>query len=217
MLDTRFPRPPGDLGRVDAWPWPVRQRVVRGAWPAEVVASAQTLRGSSLLPAFVQAVQELQQEGARAITTSCGFLVLLQRELQAAVGVPVISSSLLQLPGLLAREPQVGVLTISAERLGAEHLLAAGVPRERLQDVLVQGVDPSGEFAGAVLHNREQMDVVRARQDVAAAALQLKSRAPHLRTAVLECTNMPPHAQAAGDAAGLRLLSLLDHPLLQRG
>jgi hypothetical protein len=66
------------------------------------------------------------------ITTSCGFLVLLQRELQAAVNVPVVTSSLLQLPALLGREPCVGVRAISAEHLGHEHLLSAGVPKARL-------------------------------------------------------------------------------------
>jgi hypothetical protein len=210
MLDTRFPRPPGDLGRADAWPWPVRCRVVQGAWPAEVVVSAQTLRASSLVPAFVQAMRELQGAGARAIVTSCGFLVLLQRELQQAVQVPVVSSSLLELPRLLAREKQVGVLTISVERLGQEHLLAAGVARERWDDVLVQGVDPQGEFASAILGNREQMDRPRAGADVVSAARALKARAPRLRTVVLECTNMPPYADAIREATGLEIVSLRD-------
>lgn len=216
MLDTRFPRPLGDIGHPDTFPWPVRHRIVARAWPDAVVTSAQALRGSALLPAFTEALRELEAEGARAVTTSCGFLVLLQAQLQAAVRVPVVSSSLLQLPQVLAREPQVGVLTISAARLGPEHLLASGVPRERLQDVLVQGVDPCGEFAGAILGNREQMDFSRARQDVVAAALQMKSRAPHLRTVVLECTNMPPHAQAVREATGFEPRSLLDDPGLQQ-
>ena len=216
MLDTRFPRPLGDVGHPHTFPWPVRHRIVARAWPDTVVTSAEALRGSALLPAFTEAVRELQSQGARAITTSCGFLVLLQGELQAAVHVPVVSSSLLELPRLLAREPQVGVLTISAGRLDPEHLLASGVPRGRLHDVLVQGVDPSGEFAGAILGNREAMDLARARDDVLSAALQLKSRAPHLRTVVLECTNMPPYAQAVHDASGMEPVSLLNaHRLIQ--
>lgn len=217
MLDTRFPRLPGDIGHAGAFGGQVRHRVVPGAVPRRVVADAQALRESDLVASFIEAARALAQEGARAITTSCGFLVLLQDELQAAVPVPVVTSSLLRLPGLLANEPQVGVLTISAERLGKDHLLAAGVPRERLADVVVQGVAPEGPFARAILGNEPAMDVEGAARDVVQAALSLRARAPRLRTAVLECTNMPPHAQAAGDAAGLRLLSLLDHPLLQRG
>jgi len=127
----------------------------------------------------------------------------------------VVTSSLLQLPGLLARRRRAGVLTISAERLGQEHLLAAGVARDRLGDVVVEGVDPQGEFCRAILGDDCSMDADAARADVVRAAVRLKQRAPDLREAVLECTNMPPHAAAAAQASGLRLLSLLDDPLLR--
>ena len=215
MLDTRFPRPLGDIGHPRSFPFPVRQRVVANAWPHLVVTSAQALRGSGLAAAFADTLRELEREGALAITTSCGFLVLLQRELQAAVSVPVFSSSLLQLPRLLGEHAQVGVLTMSEQHLGAEHLLAAGVPQGRLGDVIVQGVRPDGEFAGAILGNRATMDLARAEADVVAAALALKARAPSLRTVVLECTNMPPYAQAVTRATGFELRSLLDEPGLR--
>jgi len=215
MLDTRFPRPLGDIGHPDTFGFPTRRGVVSGAWPDKVVASAAGLRAARLLPAFAAITRQLERDGALAITTSCGFLVLLQRELQAAVKVPVVTSSLLQLPALLDQQSHVGVLTISARKLGAEHLRAAGVRRDRLADVLVEGVDPAGEFASAILGNRAEMDLERAGRDVVDAALALKARAPALRTVVLECTNMPPYAQAIRDATGLEVRSLLDSARLQ--
>ena len=210
MLDTRFPRWPGDIGHPDSLGVPVRHAVVAGAWPSTVVASAAALRASGLSQVFLARSRELEQQGARAITTSCGFLVLLQRELQDAVTVPVVTSSLLELPRLLEQEARVGVLTISASHLGREHLLAAGVPAARLGDVVVQGVDPHGEFAGAILGNRASMDFDKAQADVVAAALALKARAPGLRSVVLECTNMPPHAPAVRAACGWQLHSLVE-------
>lgn len=210
MLDTRFPRPPGDVGHPDAFGVPVRQSVVRGAWPGTIVQTAEGLRAAGMAPAFVQAVQALEAEGARAITTSCGFLVLLQAELQAAARVPVRTSSLLQLPGLLADQPQVGVLTISAAALGPDHLLAAGVPADRLGDVVVQGVDPAGEFATAILGNRDTLDMEKAGRDVVEAALALRQREPSLRAVVLECTNLPPYRQAIEAATGLKTWALMD-------
>jgi hypothetical protein len=214
MLDTRFPRPPGDIGHPLAFGVPVRQRVVPGAFPREVVRSAAGLRASGMAAAFVEAARALEAEGARAITTSCGFLVLLQRELQASVKVPVVSSALLQLPALLGEEPQVGVLTISAEHLTAEYLLAAGVPAGRLGDVPVQGVDPDGTFARAILGNLPAMDLAAAGADVLHAAEALQRRAPALRSVVLECTNMPPYAEALSDATGWRVRSLRDERVL---
>lgn len=212
MLDTRFPRPAGDLGNPASWPVPVRPARVQGAWPEKVVATAAGLRGARLLPAFTAVVRQLERAGARAITTSCGFLVLLQRELQAAARVPVVTSSLLQLPALLAREPQVGVLTASARHLGKEHLRAAGVPAARLADVVVQGMPPGGEFARAVLGNQPELDLEAVRAEAVAAALALQARAPAVRTLVLECTNLPPYAQAIAAATGLALRDLRDAP-----
>ncbi len=215
MLQTRFPRLPGDIGHPQAFGRPVRHRVVPGAAPRRVVATAAALRASELPALFAAAARELEGEGVAAITTSCGFLVLLQAQLQAAVRVPVVTSSLLQLPALLQRHARAGVLTISAERLGREHLLAAGVPPARLDDVVVEGVEPASAFCRAILGDEETMDAGAARADVVRAAVRLKARAPDLECAVLECTNMPPHAQAAAQASGLRLASLLDDPLLR--
>ena len=211
MLDTRFPRPPGDIGHPGSLGVPVRHGVVPGAWPSSVVTSAASLRASSLPQAFIAMARALEHQGAWAITTSCGFLVLLQRDVQDAVAVPVVTSSLLELPRLLEAQARVGVLTISAAHLGEEHLLAAGVPAARLADVIVQGVDPAGEFARAILGNRDTMDLPRARADVVDAAWRLQARASGLSTVVLECTNMPPYAAAIAAATGWRVRSLLDH------
>ncbi|MDO9403909.1 MAG: aspartate/glutamate racemase family protein [Polaromonas sp.] len=210
MLDTRFPRLPGDIGHAGAFQVPTNRRVIRGVWPDKVVQSAAGLRAGRVVPSFIQLVQSLQREGALAITTSCGFLVLLQKELQAAVKVPVITSSLMLLPGLLKTHGRVGVLTISATKLGSDYLRAAGVPCERLKDVVVQGVDPGGEFASAILGNRETMDVHKAAADVVAAAVALKQREPALTDVVLECTNMPPYRAAIEAATGLKTWSLID-------
>ena len=74
MLETRFPRIPGDIGHAATWPFPVLYKVVRGA-TAERVTTARANDGSTgLLDAFLAAGAELVQDGADGITTSCGFL-----------------------------------------------------------------------------------------------------------------------------------------------
>jgi hypothetical protein len=208
MLDTQFPGPLGDVGHPETFKLPTHYELVRGVWPDKVVLSAASLRQARIVPAFQGIVRNLTQRGAKAITTSCGFLVLLQKELQAVTRVPVVTSSLLQLPGLLAAEQRVGVLTISSAYLGKEHLRCAGVPRERLQDVVVQGVAPGTEFATRILGNHAQMDLAQAELDVVAAAVALKQRAPDLLTVVLECTNMPPYLAAIEAQTGLQVRCL---------
>ena len=209
MLATRFPRPPGDIGHPDSFPVPTRQRVVHAATPGKVVQHAAGLRASGLLAEFVDAARALEREGAAAITTSCGFLVLFQRELQAAVRAPLVTSSLTMLPALLETHSQVGVLTASALHLGAQYLAAAGVPTGRLDDVLVEGMPADGEFGRAILGDAPEMDMTRVAGEAVAAARKLQDRAPALRMLVLECTNLPPYAAQITQATGLQVVSLL--------
>ena len=71
MLDTRFPRPIGDIGHPDTFPRAgiaVRYRRVANASPTRVVIEAD----SALNTPFVQAMQGLADEGASLISTSCG-------------------------------------------------------------------------------------------------------------------------------------------------
>jgi hypothetical protein len=216
MLDTRFPRPLGDIGNPKSFAVPVRQCVVAQAVPAAVVRSASALAASPLVANFSESARNLARTGVWAITSSCGFLVLMQEALQAAVPeVPVRTSSLLQLPLLLAQHRQVGVLTIDAVAMGAEHLMAAGVPRSRLADVMVQGVDPRSEFVQKILGNQSNLDSSEAQLNVVAAAMALMRKAPHLTHLVLECTNMPPYQLAIERATGLRCTSLRDDPVLR--
>ncbi len=191
-------------------------RAVEGVGPADAVRTASGLRNGPVLPAFVAAARQLELEGVDAITTSCGFLALLQAELQTSVSVPVVTSSLLQLPALLAKDAQVGVLTISSDALGPDYLVCAGVDASRLDDVVVQGVEPQSEFVQSILGNRAEMDIEQAGRDVVAAARALKARAPHLCSVVLECTNMPPYANAILAATGLQVHWLGDSPVLRR-
>ena len=208
-LDTRFPRLPGDIGNPGSFGVPALTRVVRGASPRHAVQPAFAQRETDLLPLFGRALRELEALGAAAITTSCGFLVLLQKNLEALATVPVVTSSLLLLPQLLEKHGRVGVLTISAADLGDEYLEAAGVAPSRMCDVVVEGVDPAGDFSQAIMGNQRTMDFAAARRSVVSAAMRLHHRDPTLTDVVLECTNMPPYARDIEGATGLRCWSLL--------
>jgi hypothetical protein len=62
MLETRFPRPPGDIGNAETWRRagiPVRFAVVRGATPRRVVQDAD----AALLQPFLDAAVDLFRDG----------------------------------------------------------------------------------------------------------------------------------------------------------
>ena len=196
MLETRFPRILGDIGNPSSFDFPVRYRVVRGASPQRVVRE----RDPALLQPFIDAGRALVDEGATALTTSCGFLVLFQRELQAALPVPVWSSSLLALDGLA----DAGVVTVDAASLGPAHLRAAGAAA----DTPIEGLAPGCAFQRCLLGDEAAFDVDAARAETVAAALRLTARHPGLSTIVLECTNMPPYADAVRSASGRAVVDI---------
>jgi Asp/Glu/hydantoin racemase len=194
MLEARFPRIPGDMGNAETWPFPVLYKVVPGASPEHVVRR----RAEGLLDRFCAAAAELVRLGADGITTNCGFLSLFQRELAACAGVPVAASSLMQIPfveRLLPPGRRVGVLTVSAESLAAEHLVAAGA------DPLtpVAGTEGGGEFTRVLLGNEERLDAAAAERDIIEAGEALVRRHPDVGAVVLECTNMAPYARALAE------------------
>ncbi len=203
MLETRFPRIPGDMGNAGTWPFPVLYKVVKGATPNNVVRGGAV----GLAESFIAAARELVTDGADGITTTCGFLALFQDQLAAAVGVPVATSSLMQVPmvqGLLPQGRRVGVLTISKASLTSEHLKASGIPL----DTPIVGTDEGREFSRAILDDEPTLDVDLARGDLIDAGNQLVRDHRDIGAIVLECTNMTPYAADLRQTLGLPIYSI---------
>jgi Asp/Glu/hydantoin racemase len=191
MLETQFPRVPGDVGNAHTWPFPVLYKVVPGASSERVVRQ----KASGLLDAFKDAAGELVALGADGITTTCGFLSLFQEELAAHAGVPVATSSLMQAPfvqRLLPPGKQVGIITISAETLTQEHLEKAGVD----PSTPVVGTESGREFTRVVVGDEMELDVLAAENDILKASDTLLAQHDNIGAIVLECTNMGPFSNA---------------------
>jgi len=205
MLDTRFPRIPGDMGNAATFPFPVRYQRVDGADPDLVVR-----RGAAgLLPAFVEGARRLEHEGVGAITTNCGFLVKFQRELAGAVAVPVFTSSLLLVPLVHRLVPpgrRVGIMTVNAAGLTAEHFAAAGIGDI---PIAVAGMENEKEFTRVLLGNEMVLDVDVAREEHVRVARRLVEEHPDVGAIVLECTNMPPYAADIQRATGLAVFDIV--------
>lgn len=203
MLETQFPRIPGDIGNALTWPFPVHYKVVEGATPDNIVRGDPRER----LQDFIKAGRELVAMGCDGIATNCGFLALLQDEMKAALGVPVATSSLIQAPMIAATLPpgkHMTVLTISAQTLTPAHLTAAGVP----SDTPVMGTEGGQEFTRAVLGDEIEIDFTAARADMLDAAGALVKAHPNTGAILLECTNMVPYAADIRRKTGLPVYSV---------
>jgi len=203
-LDTHFPRIPGDVGNATSYPFPVTFKKVTGATVTRVVTQGDP----TLLPLFIDAAKELEHEGVRAITTSCGFLILFQDELANAVTVPVFTSSLLMVPlvyRLLGSQQQVGLLTADASALTPRHLQAAGIDSIPLA---IAGLQDQPEFAHAILDNNTTIDPTKVTQEMIQVAQELITTHSKIGALVLECANMPPYTHALHSATGLPVFDL---------
>lgn len=205
MLQSRFPRVPGDAGNASTWPFPVAYRVVPDAHPDTIV---RRLPDVDFLGAFTAGALELEAEGVGLVTTNCGFLVLYQQQIQAQLRVPFLSSSLLQaryLQSLIPPGRRVGIITLESTSLTDQHLAAAGLDRE----MPIVGMEEVGDhFRATIIGDHEDLDVRRARNEHIAAGRLMLERHPDVGAIVLECTNMPPYAAAIQDVTGIAVHDL---------
>ncbi|WP_170763322.1 aspartate/glutamate racemase family protein [Ruegeria lacuscaerulensis] len=188
-LESYFPKPPGHIKNPSSLPFPVLYEMIDGVTVPKLLNNPTP----ELLEPFIKGAQRLEAEGVRAITGSCGFLALFQKELAAAVSVPVFASSLIQVPlAFNMTGAPVGILTADASALTQRHFEgvgAAGIP------VAVKGLEETSEFAEVILRNtRTRMDTDLIESEVLNAVRNLKREAPEIRSLVLECTDLPPYA-----------------------
>ncbi|WP_299673842.1 aspartate/glutamate racemase family protein [uncultured Roseobacter sp.] len=203
MLETRFPRIPGDIGNATTWPFPVQYRVVEGATPDQIVLQdARAMRD-----AFLTEGRALVRMGCDGIVTNCGFLSVLQDDLAMGLGVPVASSALMQIPMIQRSLPfgqQVGVLTVSKTSLTPDHLAAAGVHAE----VPIVGTEGGRCFSQAFLTDQPRIDFGACQRDMLDSATELVGTYPDVGAILLECTNMVPYAPDIRRATGRPVFSI---------
>lgn len=212
MLETRFPRPVGDIGNPASFPFDVIYDVVPGAAVGKVI----TGRGLApeLVDMFAERARGLEREGAKLVTTGCGFLIPHQDALRRAVTVPVVASSLCLLPYLRTVLPpggQIGILTFDGPKL------AETLSDEDKADLVIEGLENGSELHPVISQDRETLDIEAARADVAAAARRLADRAPDLAAVVLECTNLPPYRDVIDRAFSCRIYDIRDMILWHAG
>jgi Asp/Glu/Hydantoin racemase len=206
MLDTVFPRIPGDVGNALTWPFPVRFKVLDGALSSRIMSKEPD---ETLLEQFVVGAQELEAEGVSAITTSCGFLAVFQRELAAAVRVPVLTSALLQVPmaaRMVGPDRVVGILT-ERPNLTERHFTAVGwSPHET--PVVVSALPDDAVFPTVFIDGAVEADVDVLERELVEAAVSLTQTHPEVGAIVLECTNFVPFSQAMRRATGVPVFDL---------
>lgn len=189
-LDSQFPKPCGHLRNPLTYPFPTVQYLIRGVDVPRMLFNPTP----ELIEPFLEGARELERQGVLAIAGSCGFMARFQQRIAAEVRVPVLLSSLVQLPLLRllhGERARIGVLTASAASLTQDHF---GNCMTDMQSVCIQGMEHNPEFAETILQSkRTSLDLDRLQKEVVDTAADFAA-AQKLDALLLECTDLSAFA-----------------------
>ncbi len=204
ILDASYPCVPGNVGNATTFEFPVRYERIQGA----TIDRLLNRRDPSLAQPFVDAARRLEDAGVKAITGACGFMALFQREVAAAVSIPVFLSSLIQVPFIHAITGKpVGIVTANRSALTPAHFAALGIGSD--VPLAVAGMEDQPEFYSAILQEKGTLDSAAIQDELVAVASRLRRDSPEIGAILLECSDLPPYAFAVGRALGLPVFDFI--------
>ena len=198
MLDTVFPRIVGDIGNARTFDFPVKYRVVKNVFTDKKIPKNAD---DVLLDAFIKAAKDLESEGCKAITTSCGFLAGFQQQLASAVNIPVFTSILMMVPiinTMIGNHKSIGIFTEQKELLNEDLFLKTGWSSKDIS-VEISGLPENSEFNQLVIYDKAEGDFDGIRKSIEDMAKQHMKMYPDTGAIVLECQNFAPFGQLIQD------------------
>lgn len=188
----------GNSTNPDTFNYPVSYTRVKGANIHTILENPC----KRTLANMIKDAREMENRGIKAITTSCGFNAVFQKELANAVTIPVFTSSLMQIPivrTMIGSHQTIGVITAKKSALSGDHLKNAGNPD--LDQIRIQGLETSAEWNKIFTSPNEDIDIAEVENDINALA-QSMLEASDIGAFVLECTDLPPFSQSIRKITG---------------
>lgn len=164
----------------------------------------------AVLRTMIADAQMMVNEGVKAISTSCGFNAIFQRELAMAVNVPVFTSSLLQVPLLKivhGAKSEICVITANAGSLGMEHLQSVGIAS--MDGLHIIGLEQCSEWNKMFSEPDDEIDLDAIEREVLGVAQRACAEHPNISAFVLECTDLPPYSAAIRRLSGLPVFDFI--------
>lgn len=192
MLDTVFPRVRGDIGNAYTFPFPVRYYVVKNVFTGKKLPRDAD---EILLNAFCKAAKELEAEGCKAITTSCGFLAGFQEELADAVSIPVFTSALALVPmihPMIGKNKKIAIFTERAEFMTEYLFQKSGWSSEKIP-VCVYDLPENSDFNQLVIYDRPDGEIDGIRDCIEGMVKKCMAENEDIGAIVLECQNFAPY------------------------
>jgi hypothetical protein len=202
-LDYDYPPAPGDIDCPDSFGYDVYYRVVPGLTFDMCQSGKMT---PQVQKEFEDAIDYLIGKGVSGITGDCGFMMYFQRLARHHTTKPVFMSSLAQLPAVTCAFNQhelVAILTANGETLKPMKPLIrdeCGVDTEDRRYVIVGCENVPGFEAVAA---GGKVNVEKVTPGMVQLVKETLMKFPKIRCILLECTELPPYADAIRAATGL--------------
>jgi hypothetical protein len=206
LIACSNPFPPGDVGNAWTYRYPVLYETIHGVTIDSLINEGDR----SMVGEVIDAARRLRDYGVKAITSDCGYMLYFQEEVAAALDIPVMLSSLLQLPFIastLAPGAAIGILCANKERL-VPSLLEVAYP-VRTRALHIAGMEDAPAFRAAILDEKGTLDTEAVEAEVVERATRLVEEHPEIGAILLECSNLPPYAAAVQRATGRHVFDFI--------
>lgn len=204
-LDYHYPPSPGDIDHPGSYPYPVQYEMVEGLTFEMCQKGTMT---DTVKARFIEVIKKLEKDGVSVIAGDCGFMMWYQhlaRE-STTTHIPVIMSSLASLPTITSAyhtDEQIAIFTANGHSLDPMKDLIADECNVNMQDKRyhIVGCEDVPGFEAVALG--EKVDVAKVTPGMVKKALDVIAANPKIRAILLECTELPPYADALRHATGL--------------
>jgi len=204
VLDTGFKRLPGDIAHADTWRFPVHYHIVKNVRPQDVIEG----KAENILSVFTQAIDCLVDLGVDGIATSCGFLSILQPQLRAHSRVPIVSSSLMQIPlvqQILPANQTIGIIVSDGEAISDAHFHSIGVT----PDLPLMELPPEGFIRKHMRENKLNPSYHDQEAEILDLVANMLEKTPSIGAIVCECANLAPYSHAIRARFGLPVYDIV--------
>lgn len=202
-LDYNYPPAAGDIDCPGSYDYQVIYRCVPGF-------TFEMAQGGKLSPEvesrFIDALKWLEKKGVCGITGDCGFMMAFQPLAKQHVSVPVFMSSMIQCPLIsmaFDKYDKVLILTANSETLKPQKEVLLSHCGFDVDDdrFVIRGCQDVHGFDA--VSKGEKVDVKLVTPGIIKMVKELLQANPSIRAINLECSELPPYADALRKEIGL--------------
>ncbi|CAK8990690.1 unnamed protein product [Durusdinium trenchii] len=202
-LDYDYPPAPGDSDCPGSFGYDVFYRCVPGLTFEMCQSGAFT---EMVERRFADAIKHLEARGVSAITGDCGFMMAFQVLARKIAKKPIFMSSMVQCPIIAASlDPDDDVLILTANDKSLKpqkEILLTSCGFDVTQDRFhIHGCQDVPGFEAVALGQKVPLETVQ--PGIVKLVQEILEQKPQIRAILLECTELPPYADALRYFTGL--------------